>query len=246
MESGAIKAGGVDIAYDFVRGRGPAVIFLGGYASTRKSTKASALFDWALSTGRTYVRFDYSGHGESGGKFIDATLGLWLNEARAVVEQVAPEGQVILAGSSMGAWIALLLARENTRIAGLLLIACAADFTEEVIRPNLPEAALEALRKQGYAVRPAQPGRPEAVITSAFLEDASKHLLLGGPINISCPVRMFHGLGDRDVPWSISARVLGHLKTGDALLTLVKDGDHSLSSAKDISRYAAALEELFR
>ncbi len=240
----SLKVGGIDIVYDFTDGEGPLTVFLGGYASTRKSVKASALFAWAEAGGRPFLRFDYSGHGDSGGRFEEATLGRWLGEAEVVISKVAAARPVVLVGSSMGGWLSLLLAKSLPRVTGLVTIACAADFTEEVVWPNMPPNARAMLREKGVVRKPGEPGTEGTPLTLAFLEEAKRHLILGGSIPVSCPVRMLHGTEDRDIPWSISARALEMLESKDASLTLVKGGGHSLSSPRDLTRLFFCISEM--
>lgn len=241
----SLDHGGNRIVFDAVKGGGPCVVFIGGYASARKSVKGSALLDWALREERSFVRFDYSGHGDSGGRFEDATLGLWLEETLRVIDEAAQPGPVILVGSSMGGWIALLAAAARpARVHGLITIACGADFTEEVLRPRLPPFAIEELASKGVVYRPEANGNPPTALTARFMEEAKAHLLLNRKIPIACPCRLFHGMKDMDVPWSISARVAERLESDDALLTIVKEGDHRLSTEKDLKRLYNAIEEL--
>lgn len=235
------------LVFDRVEGAGPAVIFLGGYASARRSTKASHLHFHALEQGWEYLRFDYSGHGDSTGRFEDATLGLWLNETLAVIDHnYPPERPLILVGSSMGGWLALLAAQKlGTRVAGVVAVACGADFTEEVIRPMLSAPILKKLELEKVLYRPNQEG-PPTPITWDFLDEARNHLLLNGPIAIESPVRLIHGYDDQEVPWTISARVLKNLTSPDATLLLVKNGDHRLSGPIDLARLTEAIEELLQ
>lgn len=245
MREGRLNHGGNDIVYDAVEGRGPCVVFLGGYASARKSVKGTALLDWALRESRAFVRFDYSGHGDSGGRFEDATLGLWRDETLRIIDEAAPPGPFVLVGSSMGGWIALLAAIASPdRVAGLVTIACGSDFTEEVLRPKLPPFALKELAEKGVVYRPEADGNPSTALTARFMEEAKNHLLLSREIPVACPCRLFHGMKDADVPWTISARVAERLRSRDVLLTLVKEGDHRLSTGADLGRLFAALGEL--
>lgn len=245
LSDGRVEHLGIPLAYDFVRGSGPAVIFLGGYASARKSVKGAALLGWAEREGRNFIRFDYSGHGESGGRFEDATLGLWRDEALTIIDRIAPPGPVILVGSSMGGWLALLVAiARKERISGIATVACGADFTEEILRPFFSPFAQKELAEKGVVYRPGANGLPPTALTARFMEEAKTHLLLHAQIPIECPARLFHGEKDVDVPWTISQRVLEKLKSKDATLTLVKGGDHRLSSRVDIARLTGAIDEL--
>lgn len=232
------------IVCDRVEGRGDCILFLGGYASDRKSTKASALCEWAVEKGRPFMRFDYSGHGESGGTFITATLGDWLEEALAVFDRATESGErVVVVGSSMGGWLALLVAvRRPEKVKALITIACGADFTEVVVRPKLTPEAFSMLEREGLVYKPAQDGNPATPLTKKFLEEAADHLILGKPIPVACPVRLLHGLNDREVPWRVSAAVLENLEAADATLLLVKGGDHRLSAPADMERLFQLLE----
>jgi pimeloyl-ACP methyl ester carboxylesterase len=239
-----IHVGGADIVYDRVRGSSPGIVFLGGFASQRKGTKAEALYRHALATGRSFVRFDYSGHGDSGGRFEEATVGRWLAETLAVLDE-ATEGPQVLVGSSMGGWMALLAARERPeRVAGLVTVACAADFTAEVVPGLLTEEARRALSAEGVWYAPSEYGEAPVAITSRFLEEAERWLLLDKNIPVACPVRLLHGLSDGEVPWGISLRVAERLASRDVVLELVKGGDHRLSTDADLARLVARVEEV--
>lgn len=242
---GKLEYAGNTLVYDRVEGKGPTVLFLGGYASARKSVKGSALLGWAEDSNSNFIRFDYSGHGDSSGRFEDATLGLWLNEALAIIDEVSQPGPVVVVGSSMGGWIALLAAlKRPERVRGLVTVACGADFTEEIIRPLLPPFAIAELESKGVVYRPGMNGNPPTALTARFLEEAKNHLLLGGAIAVDCPARLFHGMKDADVPWTISRRVLENLTSADATLTVVKEGEHRLSTPADMARLTAAIREL--
>src|SRR5216683_1156719 len=189
-------------------GGGPGLFWLGGFNSDMQGTKALALDAWAAERGRACVRFDYSGHGESGGAFIDGTIGRWLEESVAVFEQFCAGPQVVI-GSSMGGWMALLLAREIARregshasLAGLVLIAPAPDFTEALMWSGFSEEIREEIRTKGVWQRPSpyDDGAPYP-ITRALIEEGRNHLLLGSAIEVGCPVRILQGAQDPDVPW---------------------------------------------
>jgi pimeloyl-ACP methyl ester carboxylesterase len=231
-------------------GHAPGVFWLGGFKSDMRGTKAQALAAYAEASGRALVRFDYSGHGESGGSFEEGTISRWRNEALAVFEAFARGPQVVV-GSSMGGWIALLLARElalrpaaQAAIAGLVLIAPAADFTEELMWPALSPEAKHAIVEQGTWQRPSAYGDGPYPITRTLIEDGRNHLVLGAPIEIGCPVRILQGVKDPDVPWRHAVRLAALLPQDDVVLTLVPDGDHRLSRAEDIERLLRAVDEL--
>jgi pimeloyl-ACP methyl ester carboxylesterase len=238
------------IAVRVREGKTPGVFWLGGFKSDMRGTKASALALYAAETGRALVRFDYSGHGESGGRFEEGTISRWRNEALAVFESFARGPQIVVA-SSMGGWIALLLARElaarpesRASIAGLVLIAPAVDFTEELMWPQLSPEAKRAIEENGVWQRPSAYGDGPYPITRALIEDGRSHLVLGGPLEIGCPVRILQGVQDPDVPWRHAVRLAALLPQDDVVLTLVQDGDHRLSRAEDIERLLRAVDEL--
>lgn len=226
--------------------RGPGVMFLGGFMSDMTGTKAVALERWAVERGIACTRFDYSGHGESGGRFDDGTIGAWAGDAVAVLDAVA-EGPQILVGSSMGGWMMLLAAlRRPERVAGLVGIASAPDFTEDLIWDGIGEDIRAILRRDGRWYRPSAYFADPKPITLALIEEGRDHLLLRAPIPYDGPVRLLHGQEDRDVPWETSLRLSAALTSRDVRLTLVKDGDHRLSRDGDIAllcRTVAGLHE---
>ena len=231
-------------------GAQPGLIWLGGFKSDMTGTKALALEAWAVEHGRACVRFDYSGHGESGGTFIDGTIGRWLEESVAVFEQFCRGPQVVI-GSSMGGWMALLLgARDRAprrcsqaSLAGLVLIAPAPDFTEQLMWNGFPEEVQEEIRTKGVWMRPSQYGDPYP-ITRALIEEGRNHLLLGSAIDVGCPVRILQGAQDPDVPWQHAFALAHRLPTDDVVLTMIQDGDHRLSRPQDIARIISAVAEI--
>jgi pimeloyl-ACP methyl ester carboxylesterase len=232
-------------------GTGPGLFWLGGFKSDMKGTKAEALSAWARQQGRACVRFDYSGHGESGGTFEAGTIGRWLEESLAVFTAHCSGPQVVI-GSSMGGWIALLLARELRRrgirnapaasISGLVLIAPAVDFTEVLMWQRFPEKVKREIEQKGVWHRPSDYGDPYP-ITRTLIEEGRNHLLLGGMIETGCPVRILQGVQDPDVPWNHAVELTSRLAQDDVVLTLVKDGDHRLSRAEDLERLTKAVSE---
>jgi pimeloyl-ACP methyl ester carboxylesterase len=233
-------------------GGGPGLFWLGGFKSDMKGTKAETLSQWARENGRSCVRFDYSGHGESGGDFRAGTIGRWLEESLAVFEAHA-EGPQVVIGSSMGGWIALLLARELRRrkaegkpvpasLAGLVLIAPAVDFTEALMWQGFPAKVKREIEERGVWHRPSEYGEPYP-ITRGLIEEGRRHLLLGAMIETGCPVRILQGVQDPDVPWNHAVELTSRLAQDDVVLTLVKDGDHRLSRAEDIARLIEAVRE---
>ena len=230
-------------------GASPGLIWLGGFNSDMTGTKAVALDAWAAERGRACVRFDYSGHGESGGAFIDGTIGRWLEESVAVFERFCRGPQVVI-GSSMGGWMALLLARQiarlggasRARVAGLVLIAPAPDFTEELMWKTFSPEVRAEIENKGVWLRPSQYGEPYP-ITRALIEEGRNHLLLGGAIDVGCPVRILQGAQDPDVPWQHAFALAHRLPAEDVVLTMIQDGDHRLSRPQDIARIIAAVKE---
>jgi pimeloyl-ACP methyl ester carboxylesterase len=227
----------------------PGLFWLGGFHSDMAGTKAVALDAWAAEHHRACVRFDYSGHGESGGAFIDGTIGRWLEESLAVFERFC-EGPQVVIGSSMGGWMALLLAREMARrpagrasLAGLVLIAPAPDFTEELMWKEFSPEVRHEIETQGMWLRPSQYGEPYP-ITRSLIEDGRNHLLLGSAIAVGCPVRILQGAQDPDVPWQHAFALTHRLPSDDVVLTMIQDGDHRLSRPQDIARIIAAVAEM--
>ena len=231
-------------------GTTPGLLWLGGFKSDMKGTKAEALDAWAGNQGRAMVRFDYSGHGELGGAFVDGTIGRWLEDTLAVFDACCRGPQVVI-GSSMGGWLALLLLRAlagragipAATVAGLVLIAPAVDFTEELIWKRAPADVRRAIEEQGFWMRPSAYQEEPYPITRGLIEDGRKHLLLGGMIETGCPVRILQGVQDPDVPWQHAVELTSRFARDDVVLTLVKDGDHRLSRPEDIERLIAAVGE---
>ena len=229
-------------------GKTPGLFWLGGFKSDMKGTKAEALDRWAESEGRACVRFDYSGHGESGGAFADGTIGRWLEESVAVYRHYAKGPQVVI-GSSMGGWLALLLAaqlrklRGSAPLAGMVLIAPAVDFTEELMWKQFSPAIRREIEEKGVWTRPSDYEPGGYPITRELIEEGRNHLLLGGLIETGCPVHILQGVLDPDVPWRHAQELVTRLSRDDVVLTLIKDGDHRLSRPEDIERLIAAVKE---
>jgi pimeloyl-ACP methyl ester carboxylesterase len=228
------RGDGVALAWSKLDGAGPTLVFLPGYGSDMTGDKASALAAFCGAHGRAMLRFDYSSHGASGGRFEDGTIGVWTNDALAVIDRLT-DGPLILVGSSMGGWIALLcaLARRD-RIAALVGIAAAPDFTEALIWHSLSFEQRARLMQHGIIHRPSNYGDPTPV-TRALIEDGRNHLLLSDPIALECPVRLLHGQADPDVPWEMALRIADQLDSADVRVILVKDGDHRLSRPQDLA-----------
>lgn len=229
-------------------GENPGLFWLGGFKSDMKGTKAEALDRWAGEKGRACVRFDYSGHGESGGVFTDGTIGRWLEESLAVYLRFA-KGPYVLIGSSMGGWLALLLARALSErsgaapVVGMVLIAPAVDFTEELMWKQFPDLTRREIEQKGLWMRPSAYGEEPYPITRTLIEDGRKYLLLGGLIETRCPVHILQGVEDPDVPWRHAVELMSRFSRDDVVLTLIKDGDHRLSRPEDIERLIAAIKE---
>ncbi|MGA9954575.1 MAG: alpha/beta hydrolase [Bradyrhizobium sp.] len=227
----------------------PGLFWLGGFKSDMQGTKAVALDAWAADRKRACVRFDYSGHGESAGDIVHGTIGRWLEESVAVFERFCTGPQVVI-GSSMGGWMALLLARELGRrpasrasLAGLVLIAPAPDFTEELMWKGFSSEARHQIETTGAWLRPSEYGDPYP-ITRNLIEEGRKHLLLGSTIEVGCPVHILQGARDPDVPWKHAFALAHRLPADDVVLTMIQDGDHRLSRPQDIVRILAAVAEM--
>jgi pimeloyl-ACP methyl ester carboxylesterase len=235
---------GARIAYRKTGGRLPTVVFLGGFSSDMTGTKAAHLHTWCRARGQAYLRFDYQGHGASSGRFVDGTIGCWRDDALAVIEGCT-KGPLILVGSSMGAWIMLLAAaRLGARVRGLLGIASAPDFTEELVWQRLSAEARSELARSRVLYVPSDYSNEDCPISLALIEEGRAHRVLNTTIALDCPVRLLHGLADRDVPWELSRRLLQAISSGDVTLELVKGGDHRLSQPADLVRLSRTLSEL--
>jgi pimeloyl-ACP methyl ester carboxylesterase len=235
---------GNTVAYARTEGRGPAVVFLGGFRSDMTGTKAVALEAWARRTGRAFLRFDYLGHGQSSGRFEDGTIGRWLDDALAAIDALTT-GELVLVGSSMGGWLSLLAARARPeRLAGLVLIAAAPDFTERMLLKGLSPEDRIALERDGRLERPSQYSPEPSVFTWKLIEEGRNHLLFDEPLNLPCPVHLLHGQSDPDVPWEYSLQIAKHLEAPEVITTLIKGGDHRLSTPADIARLMATVENL--
>ncbi|GBF27329.1 2-succinyl-6-hydroxy-2, 4-cyclohexadiene-1-carboxylate synthase [bacterium MnTg02] len=233
--------------------KSPGIIWLPGFNSDMVSTKASMLADWAARSGRRILRFDYSGHGQSEGQFETATVSQWLEDCRAVIERLA-EGPQILIGSSMGGWLALLALRGYrtdggggdgaVHFSGAILIAPAWDMTETLMWNRFPQDVRRTIQTDGIYYRPSAYGDGPYPITKKLIEDGRRHLIGTKPFDPGCPIRILHGRQDPDVPWEHSLKLLEQLDTDDAVLSLIKDGDHRLSRPQDLRRLLAEIESL--
>ncbi|MGB3625353.1 MAG: alpha/beta hydrolase, partial [Henriciella sp.] len=218
-------------------------VWLSGFKSDMQGTKVVELEAWAASEGHGFLAFDYTGHGESGGKFEDGTISAWRADALSAIEKQT-DGPLVLVGSSMGGWMALLAALAlKDRVAGLILIAPAPDFTEKLMWPEFSDAAKAEIMDKGVHLRPSDYGEPYP-ITKALIEDGRKWSILDGPIEFAGPVRILQGMRDPDVPWQHAERLVGAMTTADFIFTLIKDGDHRLSRPQDIERLKSTCLEL--
>ena len=226
------------------KGAGPPVVWLGGFRSDMNATKAMALDDWAARSGRAMVRFDYGGHGASGGNFQECTISSWLADAQAVLSARVREAP-ILVGSSMGGWIACLAARARRAAglatAGLVLIAAAPDFTEDLMWARMDETARTALTREGVYYRHSDYAPEPDPITLALIEDGRGNRLLDAPFDPDCPVHILQGMQDVDVPAAHALKIVGRLPAAGTVLTLIADGDHRLSRPQDLARLVQAV-----
>ena len=227
----------------------PGLVWLGGFMSDMTSTKAAHLDHWAQEQGRGFLRFDYSGHGQSEGRFEDCTVGQWLEDALAVIRAITT-GPQILIGSSMGGWLALLCARafaetgESARLHAMVLIAPAVDFTEALIYQRLSDEARAQIARDGVWQRPSAYSPNPYPITKTLIEEGRRHLLFGDTIRTHCPVHILQGMQDNDVPWQHAMALVEHLAGDPVVLSLVKDGDHRLSRDEDLIRLQQAVARL--
>ena len=232
-QAGTLDRAGTALAYRRLAGRGPGVVFLGGFNSDMTGSKAEALAAHCAAEGRAFLRFDYAGHGASGGRFVDGTIGRWLDDATHMLDHLT-EGPQLLVGSSMGGWLALLLAlRRPRRVKALIGIAAAPDFTTR-IEAALSEEARADLARDGVWYRPSQYGDAYP-ITAELLREGRAQLLMQRPIPLEIPVRLLHGQQDPDVPWALSLAIAERLVGTDVEVTLVKNGDHRLSTPADLA-----------
>jgi pimeloyl-ACP methyl ester carboxylesterase len=236
---------GEALAWRRIPGRGPTVLWLGGFRSDMAGTKAQALAEWAERTGRAFLRFDYFGHGESSGDFVQGgCITRWREDALAVIDDLT-EGPLVLVGSSMGGWISLLAAAVRPeRIAAQVLVAPAPDFTEALMKPAFTPEALRALEDDGVWMEPSDYDPAGYPITRLLIEDGARWSVLPGPLGFEGPVRILQGACDESVPWTHAHELMDALESADVVFTLVKDGDHRLSRPQDLARLIAAVEEV--
>lgn len=238
------RGDGATIAYHALPGKSPGIVFLHGFKSDMTGTKALALEALCRQRGQAFLRFDGFGHGRSSGRFEDGTIGRWIDDAVAVIDALT-SGPQVLVGSSMGGWIMLLAAlRRRERVAGLIGLAPAPDFTEDLVWRRSSEVQRQDMLTQGVVMLPDCYGGGDYPMTRLLIEEGRRHLLLADHIALDCPVRLIHGMRDEDVPWETSLRLQSQLASEDVEVTLVKSGTHRLSEPSDLDRLgrvAAAL-----
>jgi len=243
------RSSGEFIAYEMFSGSSsncsPGIIFLPGFMSDMSGDKALAIEKFAMEHGQPFVRFDYFGHGSSSGQFVDGHTGIWLKDTLAVLDELT-KGPQILVGSSMGGWLMLLtaLARPE-RIAGLIGIAAAPDFTEDLLKKELTTEQMSEIYDKGFVICPSN-FENDYIYTKALFNEGRKHLVLRNEIPIDCPVRLLHGLRDESVPWETALTIQDKLRGTDVEITLVKNGDHRLSSDSDLELIKGALANLMK
>ena len=244
-----ITVDGERIAVRRRQGAAPGAVWLGGFRSDMLGTKAEALDGWAAANGRAFLRHDYSGHGESGGAFAEGTISRWLGQSLAVFRRFT-EGRQFLVGSSMGGWIALRMVQElqkggeGGRVAGLLLLAPAPDFTVELMEPQLTDAQRDDLAQKGFFEEASQYSPEPNVYTRALFDDGRQNRVLTGTVDTHCPVHILQGMQDPDVPHALALKLIEHLPADDVTLSLIRDGDHRLSRPQDIAMMISALDGL--
>jgi len=247
-ESHFLDVDGAKIAVRRRPGSSPGVVWLGGFRSEMAGTKADFLDRWAAETGRAFLRHDYSGHGQSGGDFRAGTISKWLAESLAVFHAFTA-GPQVLVGSSMGAWIALRMVQElrraeTGRVAGLVLIAPAPDFTSELLEPHLTRQQKKALETQGYFEEPSDYSPEPTIYTRALIEDGRANGVLSGQIHTHCPIHIMHGYLDPDVPHRQALKLVSHLPADDVTFSMVPDGDHRLSRPQDLEQLRGIVERM--
>jgi pimeloyl-ACP methyl ester carboxylesterase len=231
------------LAYRQSKGAGPGVVFLGGFKSDMEGTKAVHLENWARAQGRAFLRFDYSGHGQSSEEFTAGCIGDWAEDAMAVIAALT-DGPQVLVGSSMGGWIALLCARAMPeRVAGMVTIAAAPDFTEDSMWAGFDDTQRSELETEGQVVLPSDYGEPY-IITKRLIEDGRGNLVLRDPLALPFPVRFLQGTADEDVDMSVALRLLDHAEGGDMRLTVVDGADHRFSDADCLALIETSVEEV--
>ncbi len=233
------------IACDRIEGSAPGVVFLGGFRSDKEGTKALALEAWAKAQGSAFLRFDYSGHGASSGDFLDGCIGDWFEDARAAIMGLT-EGPQVLVGSSMGGWIALLMARDHPgRVAGLVTVAAAPDFTEDMWT-GFSAGERRALMEEGQVAQPTDYADEPYIITRRLIEEGRQRLVLRSPLPLPMPVRMLQGTADTDVALPVALRLIDHAGGADMRLTVVKGADHRFSTPDCLNLIEVSVTEVLR
>ena len=242
----ATKPDGATIAYHRIPGKNPGVVFLGGFKSDMTGTKALALHEYCEKRGRAYLRFDYQGHGQSSSSFEEGSIGTWADDAQFAITTLT-EGPQILVGSSMGGWLMLLVAKsEPQSAAGLVGIAAAPDFTEDLIAAEFTSDDYAAMDRDGYIDMPSEYDDGEAYrITKKLIDDGRHHLLLRAPLKIDQPLRLLQGMEDKDVPYETALHIAEAVTGDDVSIYLIKDGDHRLSRDQDLKQLFQTLDDLF-
>lgn len=231
-------------------GKSPGLVWLGGYRSDMLGTKAQALDEWAEKNGHASCRHDYSGHGESGGEFIEGTISRWLEESLSVFDAKCAEGSHVLVGSSMGGWVALRMVEElakrneSHRLKALLLLAPAPDFTHELMKPKLNDDQKSQLETRGFMEEPSEYSDEPNIFTKALFDDGDENRVMQGMIKTGCPVHILQGMNDPDVPYTHAMKLITHLPNENVTMTLIKDGDHRLSRDEDIALLIRTVETL--
>jgi len=232
------------LAWRRVEGRGPTLVWLGGFRSDMTGSKAQALADWAEAQGRDFLRFDYFGHGASSGDFAQGSISRWRADVLAVIDDLT-QGPLVLVGSSMGGWLALLAAAARPgRLHALVLVAPAADFTEALMKPRLSRKAKSAIKREGVWLERSDHDPAGYPITRLLLEDGARWTVMPGPLGIAAPVRILQGGLDGAVPWAHAHALVAAIQGDDVIFTLIKDGDHRLSRPQDLERLIAAVAEV--
>ena len=234
---------GASIAYHSTPGFSPGIVFMTGFMSDMTGGKALALEQLATDRGKAFLRFDYQGHGASSGDFADGTIGIWSGDALAAFDELT-EGPQIIVGSSMGGWMMLLTAiARSDRVAGMVGIAAAPDFTEDLLPKELTQKQLTEINEKGFVIVPSE-YEDDYTITKALFDDGRNNLVLRQEIPLDCPVRLLHGMGDISVPWETALRIQEKLRSDDVKVILIKEGDHRLSEEHDLARLTRTVGQL--
>jgi pimeloyl-ACP methyl ester carboxylesterase len=243
-ETGRLRRDGLpELAYEKRPGEGPTILFLPGFMSDMAGTKATALDAHCREEGYGFLRFDYRGHGRSAGRFTEGDITYWTHDVLTMIDELT-HGPLLLIGSSMGGWLMLLAALERReRVSGLIGIAAAPDFTEDLMWARYSDEARRQIMEEGIYHEPSDYGAPLPV-TRNLIEDGRRHLLLRAPIALSCPVRLLHGMEDREVPYETALKLVRCLASTDVEVTLVKSGDHRLSTPSDLDRLFRTVDTL--